>query len=54
MSTMTAMELANLSDADLEEEFSQMASTLKSLGFNLNFAPVIDLHLNDQQGIIGH
>lgn len=53
MSTLSAQELANLSETDLEEEFSQMASTLKSLGFNLNFAPVIDLHLNDQQGIIG-
>ena len=30
-----------------------MALTLKSLGFNLNFAPVVDLDLNDQQGIIG-
>ena len=30
-----------------------MASTLKSLGFNLNFAPVVDLQLNNQQGIIG-
>jgi beta-N-acetylhexosaminidase len=53
MSTMTAADLANLSDDALEEEFSQMASTLKSLGFNLNFAPVIDLQLNDQEGIIG-
>ena len=53
MSTMTALELANLPDAALEEEISQMASTLKSLGFNLNFAPVIDLQLNNLQGIIG-
>lgn len=53
MSTLTAEELADFSDAALEEEFSQMASTLKSLGFNLNFAPVVDLKLNDQQGIIG-
>ena len=42
MSTLTAVELAHLSDSDLEEEFSQMASTLQSLGFNLNFAPVVD------------
>ncbi len=53
MSTLTAVELAHLSDSDLEEEFSQMASTLQSLGFNLNFAPVVDLDLNNQEGIIG-
>ncbi|MCL9683418.1 glycoside hydrolase family 3 protein [Legionella maioricensis] len=53
MSTLTAVELAHLSDSALEEEFSQMASTLQSLGFNLNFAPVVDLDLNNQQGIIG-
>lgn len=53
MSTLTAFELAGLPDDSLEEEFRQMAATLKSLGFNLNFAPVVDLNLNDQQGIIG-
>ena len=30
-----------------------MASTLHELGFNLNFAPVVDLNLNEEQGIIG-
>jgi beta-N-acetylhexosaminidase len=53
MSTLTAVELAHLSDSALEEEFGQMASTLQSLGFNLNFAPVVDLDLNNQEGIIG-
>lgn len=53
MTTMNAMSLATLSAADFDEEVGQMASTLKSLGFNLNFAPVVDLNLNDQQGIIG-
>ena len=53
MSTLTALEIAGVPDDSLEEEFSQMAATLKSLGFNLNFAPVVDLNLNDQQGIIG-
>jgi len=43
----------DLSDSALEEEFGQMASTLQSLGFNLNFAPVVDLDLNNQEGIIG-
>ena len=53
MITMKAAELAKLSEAALVEELSQMASTLKDLGFNLNFAPVVDLQLNDQHGIIG-
>ncbi len=53
MTTMNAMSLAALSESEFDEEVGQMASTLKSLGFNLNFAPVVDLNLNDQQGIIG-
>lgn len=53
MSTLNAVEQSRLSAGALEEEFSQMASTLHSLGFNLNFAPVVDLDLNDQMGIIG-
>lgn len=31
----------------------KMAQTLHTLGFNLNFAPVVDLNLNESQGIIG-
>lgn len=53
MSTISAQELAKLSGSALEEELSQMASTLRDLGFNLNFAPVVDLKLNDEEGIIG-
>lgn len=52
--TMKAIQLARLDKDDFEEEVSQMAMTLKSLGFNLNFAPVVDLNLNDQAGIIGY
>ncbi len=44
---------AKLSDDALLQEARIMAHTLKSLGFNLNFAPVVDLNLNDQVGIIG-
>ncbi|MFI4918755.1 MAG: glycoside hydrolase family 3 protein [Legionellales bacterium] len=51
--TLNAVALAGLSESDLYEEASQMASTLKCLGFNLNFAPVVDLSLNEQLGIIG-
>ena len=53
MSTLTAVEMSHLSEDELEEELCQMASTLRYLGFNLNFAPVVDLNLNQQKGIIG-
>ncbi len=53
MPTMTALSMAQLSSEALQAELTQMAFTLKSLGFNLNFAPVIDLHLQEEQGIIG-
>ncbi|WP_454784279.1 glycoside hydrolase family 3 protein [Legionella sp. WA2024007413] len=54
MPTMNAYNMGQLSPGDLKAELTQMAYTLKSLGFNLNFAPVVDLHLQDQQGIIGN
>lgn len=53
MKTITPREQGLLNDADLFEEASNMAMTIKELGFNLNFAPVVDLNLNDQKGIIG-
>ena len=51
--TMSAFDMAHLSSDALHAEISQMAFTLKSLGFNLNFAPVVDLNLQEKQGIIG-
>lgn len=51
--TMSALNMAHLSPESLQAELSQMALTLKSLGFNLNFAPVVDLHVPQEQGIIG-
>lgn len=53
MTTMRAQEMARLSPEDLDAELCEMAETLHSLGFNLNFAPVVDLHMNEQYGIIG-
>lgn len=53
MATMTASAQAQLADEALNVEAMKMAETLKNLGFNLNFSPVVDLHLNDKQGIIG-
>ncbi|CDZ78727.1 Beta-hexosaminidase A precursor [Legionella massiliensis] len=51
--TKKPCELATLSDEALRFEAEKMAQTLKALGFNLNFAPVVDLNLNEDQGIIG-
>lgn len=53
MPTLTALQFARL-PADQQTDYAnQMAETLKSLGFNLNFAPVVDLNLNSNEGIIG-
>lgn len=53
MPTMNPCDQAMLSDEALRKEAQAMASTLNQLGFNLNFAPVVDLNLNEEQGIIG-
>ena len=53
MATIKACDQALLSDEALYVEAERMAATLKELGFNLNFAPVVDLNLNEQHGIIG-
>lgn len=54
MKTMKACDQALLSDEMLHMEAEKMAETLRELGFNLNFAPVVDLNLNQQLGIIGN
>ncbi|KTD11242.1 glycoside hydrolase family 3 N-terminal domain-containing protein [Legionella jamestowniensis] len=51
--TVTPAELAKFSSINFQAEVHQMANTLHELGFNLNFAPVIDLDLNQEEGIIG-
>ncbi|KTD09105.1 glycosyl hydrolase [Legionella gratiana] len=53
MPTISAYDMARLSPEALQAELTQMAFTLKSLGFNLNFAPVVDLNLQEEQGIVG-
>lgn len=53
MKTIKACEQASLSAEALQQEAEKMAATLHELGFNLNFAPVVDLHLNEMKGIIG-
>ncbi|RMX21021.1 glycoside hydrolase family 3 protein [Legionella jordanis] len=51
--TLTPSELAALDETEFQTHVGIMASTVKSLGFNLNFAPVVDLDLSKEQGIIG-
>ncbi|ASQ45546.1 glycoside hydrolase family 3 N-terminal domain-containing protein [Legionella clemsonensis] len=51
--TVSPAELATFSLINFQTEVQKMASTLQELGFNLNFAPVVDLALNQEQGIIG-
>lgn len=53
LTTLKPEQLTDLPEDELLVMCQQMAGTLKSLGFNLNFAPVVDLNLNDQDGIIG-
>ncbi len=53
MTTMKPCDQALLSDDALYAEAEKMAVTLDSLGFNLNFSPVVDLDLTANQGIIG-
>lgn len=50
--TMSAQMQANLSESQCMEEFASMAEQLVSLGFNLNFAPVVDLAIERQSGIM--
>lgn len=52
-STIKPAELAALSEENRLALLDEMAITLKDLGFNLNFAPLVDLNLNEKEGIIG-
>lgn len=47
----SAKEIASLNESIAKEEYSSMAELLKELGFNLNFAPCVDLEIN-QESII--
>lgn len=51
--TPFASEVSNLSISEAQSAAKQMASTLKSAGFNLNFAPVLDMNVNPDNPIIG-
>lgn len=51
--TLTARDLAQLSISEQRAQCQLMAETLSELGFNLNFAPVVDLNRCAEKGIIG-
>lgn len=53
ITTIKASEQALLSNEALYQEAERMAISIQQLGFNLNFAPVVDLNLNEHEGIIG-
>jgi beta-N-acetylhexosaminidase len=53
MSTLDAEEYSKLDPSVQLVYAEKMAETLADLGFNLNFAPVVDLNLNQKEGIIG-
>ncbi len=51
--TQSAAEIGNGSLENAKREAEKMAATLKGLGINLNFAPVLDLNVNPDNPIIG-
>lgn len=50
--TITPEQFAKLSEKDATIEAKRMAQTLKQAGFNLNFAPLIDMSVNPENPII--
>jgi len=52
--SFTHQKLGDIDDTDLTfEQADIIASTLSSLGINVNFAPVVDLNINPQNPVIG-
>lgn len=51
--TITPAQQACLAEKDFDKEIRQMAILLRDLGFNLDFAPVVDINLVEAAGIIG-
>lgn len=48
----SAAEIRKMSMAEAYTVYAQMAEDIKSNGFNLDFAPVVDLHLTDAEGSV--
>ncbi len=49
----SAAEIGRASDADAKRHYTALAKKLAEVGFNLNFAPVIDLNKNPRNPAIG-
>lgn len=50
--TYPAADVAKMSDEDAAQVSETMAKTLEDMGFNLNFAPVLDVNVNPDNPII--
>ncbi len=51
--TIAAQDLLLMSEPAVQQVALQMAQTLKETGFNLNFAPVLDLNINPDNPVLG-
>jgi beta-N-acetylhexosaminidase len=51
--TVSAEQFSALSEQDAKKQADIMAKTLKSNGFNLDFAPVLDVNVNPENPVIG-
>ncbi|WP_112219720.1 glycoside hydrolase family 3 N-terminal domain-containing protein [Legionella quinlivanii] len=51
--TVSPEQLVQLDNEERKSIIAKMAKMLNHLGFNLNFAPVVDLNINPLEGIIG-
>lgn len=51
--TLSAAEVGKRSFEEAESTANSMAQTLKNVGFNLNFAPVLDVNVNPDNPVIG-
>ena len=50
--SLTAQQIANKNNEQIEKEYSKMADVLSELKFNLNFAPCVDLSVNKNSIIV--
>lgn len=52
--TPSAFDISNLSKEESQIIYNKMSKTISKLGFNLNFAPVLDLNIDPESPAIGH
>ncbi len=50
--TPGAKEISKFSDKEIKKVYANLAKKMKELGFNLNFAPVVDLSVNKKNAVI--